>query len=266
MKYFLLLFLLPWNNAYAYSYEKLSVTPDITWASRYVIDGFSVGKNPVVEPSLSIGLPNTEFTLMLWSAIQLHRDEKQEDEYDAFLFYNHDFFAQKTYAINFHSFYDYWFYPNTATLKDDFGDVIAEYQKHGSKVHAGISMTNLFPLAGSFLIPSYNVFYWFYWQQNRLDLYQGGALQQLLFSYTHAIPALFPGSTRPYASAKASVNYQGGAFGVQEGWSHSTASLQTGFDALSSLFEVSLTKQWTFNSSVNTENPLWASFSWSKEF
>ncbi len=251
MKYISILFLLLPSTVSAYSYKKLSLITDVTWASMYMTDGFSVGRHPVIEPSLTVELPKTEFALMAWSAIQLKRSEKYNDEYDAFIFYNHQFFSESSFSFNFHSFYDYWFYPNEVILRDDFGDELSRFRKHGSKVHAGISMTNLIPLAGSFLIPSYNVYYWIYWAQNRRDLYQGGALHQILLSYS-----------RSFATISASGNYHNGAFGVKPGISHSTASFLGSFPVGAATFSLSLNKQWTFEPSVNSKSPLWTTASW----
>jgi hypothetical protein len=202
---------------------------------------------------------------MYWNALQLNREKKADDEHDLFVLYRHDFLSASRWAFNFHGFYDYWFYPNTFEAKDAFGDPISTAERHGSKVHAGISFTQLIPLAGSFLVPSYNAYYWVYWANDREDLYQGGTRHELLLDYSHLIPRFIKGAQSQYVGASASLNYLDKAFNVKTGLSHSTASLYSGVKAFDAYFALSLNQQWSFEESVNPNNEFWTTFSLTKE-
>jgi predicted class III extradiol MEMO1 family dioxygenase len=127
-------------------------------------------------------------------------------------------------------------------------------------------MPNLFPLAGSFLVPSYNVYYLRHWAQDREDLDQGGTQHELLLEYDRAMKVLIPGATYQYAGATASANYHNGDFGVKPGISHSTASLVTGLYALRSIFILSVNHQWSYEPTLDPNNEFWTTFSFVKKF
>lgn len=247
--------------------ERLSVLTDVTYASQYMIDGFNVGDHsPVTEMTLKVSLPKTEFSLMYWNALQINRDNKSEDEHDLFILYRHDFLSESRFAFNFHGFYDYWLYPNTHLAKDPFGDPVSATERHGSKLHSGISFTKMLPIADSYLIPSYNLYYWIYWANDRKDMYQGGAHHELLVDYSHLIPRFIKGAQSQYVGATASLNYIDRAFDVKTGWSHSTMTLYSGVNVYNTCFSVSLNRQWSYIESVNPSNEFWTTLSLTKEF
>lgn len=247
--------------------DRFVTTLGITYASEYLTDGFRVGSPaPVMEFSLKLDIPNTGLSLMYWDALRIARSDSEYDEHDFLLMYNHDFLTQSPYAFNFHAFYDYWFFPNSQPLRDGFGDEIARIQKHGGKVNVGASMTNLLPIAGSFLVPAYNLYYWIYWAQDRKDLYQGGARHELSLTYTHGLPNFASWVSSTYAGGYTSLSYNDGAFGVRPSWTHSMASLYAGFSAWNSDFVVSANKQWTYQRTIGTPNEFWMTVTFIKEF
>jgi hypothetical protein len=216
------------------------------------MDGFSIGgDHPVFQPSVRVGTPLTGVSLMFWSSLQIDRSNQQYDELDLMAKYSHDFKLASGKNFNLHGFYDYWDYPKLQVTGDDssFGaSNEAPSSMHGSKVSAGVSATNLIPLGGSYLVPSYNLYYWIYWAQNDVQQWQGGAHHEFLLEYYHAVPHLFKGIQYQYVGASGSVNYNDGAFGMPPGWTHSTASVSAGVYALSCIFSLSLNRQWAFES------------------
>jgi len=247
------------------------ITTDVTWASEYIMDGFSIGgDHPVFQPSVRVGTPLTGVSLMFWSSLQVDRSNQQYDELDLMARYSHDFVTRHGTALNIHGYYDYWAYPKLNMSGESLGtSAEAPSSMHGSKVNVGVSATNLIPLEGSFLVPSYNLYYWIYWAQNSIDQWQGGAHHEFLLEYYHSIPRLFDGIQRQYVGASGSINYNDGAFGIQSGWSHSTTSVSTGVYALSCIFSLSLNRQWAFETatpSVDMKNELWTTLSLTKEF
>ncbi len=249
------------------SNSSYSSTANVTYASEYMMDGFKLGGGaPVMELSLKIDTPSKRFSFMYWSALPINRDKKENDEHDLFVLYHQNFLNNSRYAFEFHSFYDYWFYPNSLPYKDNFGDTISDVHRHGSKVHAGISMFNLLPLSESVLIPSYNIYYWIYWAQDRRDLYQGGTHHEFLLKYTHWIPRIFSFFSEAYAGTSASLNYNDGAFGVRPGLSHSTASLLAEVKTSGASLVASVNQQWSYEPTVNPTNDFWTEISLLKEF
>ena len=247
--------------------DRFVTTVGATYASEYLTDGFRIGDaSPVLQTMLKLDIPSTHFSLMYWNSLRAVRSKKEYDEHDFFLMYSSDFKSESRYAFNFHGFYDYWYYPNTRPTTDLFGDKLSHVEKHGSKVNAGISMNKLLPLAGSYLVPAYNVYYWIYWADDRKDQYQGGARHELSLSYSHALPQMASWIKSQYAGAFASVSYNDGAFKVRPGMSHSLGTLYAGISALGMNFSVSLNQQFSHQRTVNRRNDFWTTIGAFKEF
>ncbi|MEZ0393043.1 MAG: hypothetical protein ACAH59_12555 [Pseudobdellovibrionaceae bacterium] len=249
------------------SKNEMRVTTDITLASKYMLDGFQVGgDHPVWQLAGKVDLYDTGFAFMAWTAIQVERSNKQFDEQDLFLLYSKDFLQDKSYTLNFHGYYDYWMFPNTDPVVDEFGETVSTSVKQGNKFQLGFSLPKLISIADSFLIPSYNAYHWLYFAQDREDLDQSGTYHELLAEYYKPTPIFIPGATYQYAGGTSSINYHEGAFDVDPGWSHSTASIVAGVYALKSIFTISLNHQWSFEETVNPENEFWSTFSYIKKF
>jgi hypothetical protein len=255
------------SPASAETANSMKFTTDITWASKYMLNGFKVGGNsPVWQLAGKSDIYTSGFSLMFWTAIQADRQKKQYDEQDFFIMYQKDFLTDKQYAINLHGFYDYWVFPNTEPVRDEFGEVVSSSKKQGNKVQLGFSLPQLIPLFGSFVVPTLNTHYLHYYELGHSDLYRGGIHHEALLEYYKATPLFIPRATYQYSGVKTGVNYYDGAFGVQRGWSHTTASLVSGVYALKSIFELSLNQQWSYEETVNPENEFWTTFSFIKKF
>jgi hypothetical protein len=238
-------------------------TADLTWASEYIMDGFNIGgSHSVLQPSLNVATPLDGVSAMFWSSLQTERDNDQYDELDFMARYSHDFMMGSRAAFNLHGYYDYWLFPKRNM---SFDPENPESMK-GSKLNAGASATRLIPIAGSYLVPSYNLYYWIYWAQDNVNLWEGGARHQFLLQYFHEIPKLVSDLQSQYAGISADMNYNDGAFGVSPGWSHSTLSLSTGVYALDCIFSFSVNRQWSYVASVDPNNELWTTFSFTKQF
>jgi hypothetical protein len=225
------------------------LTADLTVASKYVTGGYQIGgDDPVMQPSVSYEL-GKGFSLMAWSALRMDRTQREFDEVDLFGRYSKDLFQGSAHALNLHGFYDFWFYPGSGAN-----------MRKGNKLHAGASLPELIPLAGSHLVPSYNAYYWIYWDQNRRDRYQGGAQHEFLLQYAHELPRFF--SAAPvYVGASGSVSYGDGAFDTRPGWSHSIAQLGSSVYFRDWTLSLSLNRQWTYQATVNPSNELWSMLS-----
>jgi hypothetical protein len=247
--------------------SRFSFTGSLTYASEYLTDGFRVGDaSPVMQLALKLDLPISGVSLMYWDSLKLLRSRSQYDEHDLMALYSHDFMPSTRYGFNFHGFYDYWFFPNSRPQTDSFGDQLSDVELHGSKVNLGVSMTRLLPLGGSFLIPSYNVYYWIYWKQDLSNQYQGGARHELSLSYTHSLPSMASWIQSQYVGAFASLNYNDGVFGVRPGLSHSLATVYAGLTAANTLFTISANQQLSYQRTVNDRNDFWMTVGVTKEF
>lgn len=238
------------------------VTTDVTWASQYLIDGFRVGnKSPVWQLSAKADIFSTGFSLMAWTAIQSVRSQREFDEFDLFALYSKDLFLESALATNVHAYYDYWQFPNSRPTLDGYGNTISSGKKQGNKFNTGVSAIRLIPVAGSYIVPSYDLFYQRYWALNRADLYQGGFLHQAKLEYSNALPRFLPGAKWQYYGLASTATYNAGAFAVRPGWSHVTGTILTGVYALGAIFELSVNRQWTFEHTVNRQNELWTTLS-----
>ena len=244
--------------------KSLGVTADLTLASKYMTDGFNVGDNhPAYMPSLALDTRVPGFYLQFWSALPMERSRQQYDEYDFMARYNRDFFDGSPFKLNLHGYYDYWVYPHDEYTTDKYGATIAAQNKRGQKVHAGVSLLELLPFCGSSIVPSYNYYYWF---PDQKDLFQAGAHHELALSYSHALPNFIPGATHQDVTLGGSLNYHDGAFGVERGWSHTTAMLGTSADLLGVTLGANINYQWSHTASVDPEDEFWAMISVTKKF
>ncbi len=233
-----------------------ALTTQIALASKYITDGFKIGgDNPVWHLSAELATPLDGISLQFWSALQVNRANQSYDELDAMVRYAHTFLGDKRLAVNVHGFADYWVYPK-ATVPS----------LRGNKLQAGVSLTNLLDSPQSWLVPSYNVFYWLYWDRGQRTSYQGGARHELGLQYIRTLPRLIPGTDAQSAAVGGTLNYNDGAFRVRPGWTHSTAHVGTTVSAWGCQFSLSVDRQWSYEPSVNPENELWSTFSFSKTF
>ena len=128
-------------------------------------------------------------------------------------------------------------------------------------MHLGLSLPALLPIAGSHVIPAYNVYYSIYWERNRKDQYQGGALHQAHLRYAHEVPTLLPGTLAQYLGISGSLNYHDGVFNIRPGLTHSTLQIGTSIYISRFTISLSLDRQWSYRSDLNAGNELWSSLS-----
>ena len=262
-----LITLLSSGSLLAASSPDWGLTADLTYAAKYMIDGFKVGGDyPVVQPSVDLKALTPGLSFMFWSSIQINRSNLTNDELDIFARYHRDWFSGSWYAVHMQTFADYWIYPTPELKHDEFGVPLPKERNQGNKLHFGISFPELLPLFGWYVIPSYNAYYWIYWAQNRKEQYQGGALHQFQLRYAHDIPVLIPGADAQFLGLSTSTNYHAGAFGLHPGWTHVTAQLGTSLHYEQYIFSMSLDKQWTYNPDLNAGNEFWSSLSITRNF
>lgn len=240
--------------------RRFNLTADMTFASKYMTDGFKVGGDHAVwQPSVGLNLASTGLSVVFWSNWQVDRTHRRFDELDFFVIYGHEFSSRTWHAIHLHGFFDYWVYPQPNVVDDGFGHTIELPGLRGNKLHVGFSLPQLVPLLGSYLIPAYNVYYWLYWEGNRKDRFQGGARHEVLLRYTREVGRWILGTS-------SSLNFNDGAFGVQAGWSHWVAQIYSGFYAWDCYFSGTLNQQWSFQKTVDPRNEFWPTLSVSKTF
>ena len=230
-------------------------------------DGFKIGgDHPVWQPSIGVTTPLDGVSALFWSSFQIDRDNQQYDELDLMVRYSHAFARNTPWEYNLHGYYDYWTYPkiNVATPTVDAPDSVQNF--HGNKLNAGVALTNLIPLWGSHLVPAYNVYYWLYWAQNQRDQFQGGAHHEVTLTYFRDFPKLFKGTASEYWGVSGSGNYNDGVFNVQPGWSHATAQLLAGVYAPGWNLSLSLNRQWSYIASVDPNDEIWSTLSFTKQF
>jgi hypothetical protein len=266
MKFLAGFFILFFLSSIGLSATDYTLLTDLTYSSKYMIDGFHVGNSPVMQLTLKAPIKKTGLYLMYWNSIQTERNQKNFDEHDLFAMYSKDFFENSNKQINFHGYYDYWNFPNWEPPRDNFGDTIGSKLRHGNKFQLGISMPQLIRLGDYHLVPTYNIYYLYFYAQDREDLFEGGIEHELSLEYSIPLKVVLPKTTHQYLTTNAGVFYNQGTFGVNPGFSNAVLAMTTGAYALSSIFELSLRHQWTFESSVNQNNEYWSTFSFIKKY
>lgn len=233
-----------------------SLTTGLTWASRYVPDGFSVGgDHPVLQPDIKLGTPLPGVTIEFWSSIQAERGQKASDEYDFILLYSRGFCQDSPFAIVADAGYYLFFFPNSSIIEDRYGNAIRSHDLIGQKYWAGFSLPRLIPLGDAFLVPSYH---YSYWMPLDGELFEPGGMHRLRLDYSHSLPAFIPGTRSQSVFIGGTMNYHDGFFGVDPGWSHATMSAGAAADITDGLsVSISFNYQWSFTESVNPEDVFW---------
>lgn len=230
-----------------------SLTTTLTWASRYVPDGFPVGgDHPAWQPDVRIDTPLPGFSIRFWGSIQAERAQKAFDEYDLILTYSHGFCPASRFAVTADVASYLWGFPNSSITVNRYGNAIRPHDMMGQKTWVGFSLPKLIPLGDSFLIPSYHYNYWL-----PLDgeLFEPGGMHTLGLDYSHSLPVFIPGTKSQSVFIGGTMNHHGGAFGVTPGWSHATMSTGAAADITDTLnASISVTYQWSFTESVNPED------------
>lgn len=249
----------------ALNLDEWKLTSDLTWVSRYVPDGFSVGgDHPAWQPSVLIDTPLPGFSIKFWGCIQAERAQKASDEYDLILSYAHDFCQDSPFAITVDAAIYYFVFPNSSITEDRDGNAISPHDLMGVKFWAGFALPKLIPLGDSFLIPSYHYSYWI-----PLDgeLFEPGGMHTLRLDYSHSLPVFIPGVKSQSVFIGGIMNYHDGFFGVAPGWSHTIMRAGTAVGITDDLSaSISFNYQWSFTDSVNPEDVYWYTASITYQF
>jgi hypothetical protein len=253
----------------ASAFETLSepqFVTDMTWTSKYMINGFKVADNPAFQFTGKAKLGNTGFSAMYWNSIQTDRNDKSQDEHDLFLLYSKEVLKSSKAEMNLHGYVDYWVFPNSEPVVDPFGDTVSTAKMQGNNFQVGVSFPSLIPVGDSAVVPTYNIYYVSYWAQGREDQFQGGIEHELALQYDHGIRPVIPGASYQYFSLVSDTFYNQGTFEAKPGLSHTAVTILSGVYALKSIFTASLNHQWTLNSTVNSGNEVWTTLSYIKKF
>lgn len=232
-----------------------SVTAELTWASQYVTDGFSVGGDkPALQPMVKLDTPLDGVALKFWASLQQDRSNDAFDEYDYMLVLSRTFGKDHPYAVDVHGYADLWDYPNGEFTQDKNKNDIEARRKYGQKYHAGFSLKELCPVAGSFLVPSYN---YYFWTPIDADSFDQGGRHELCLDYGHDLPLFIPGATKQKVSVGGAINYFDGVLGVEPGWSHSVASLGSSAEIAGVTYTAGINYQWSYEDTLDKENECW---------
>lgn len=245
--------------ATAASAAGLGLHPDLTLASKYMAHGFNInGDNPSFQPSLHIDTQVPGLRFAVWAGLPTDRDEDASDELDYLVKYGRTINADSDWAVECHGYVDYWLYPNTPNKGEAdpaTGEVTDE--KAGWKFNGGFSLPKLIRVGPATLVPSYN---YYYWTPRESDIFEAGGVHEIGLSY--ALPAM-AGQALDLGTT---INCHDGAFDVDAGWSHATASASTTFNVAGTRITPGINYQWSFEDTVNPEDEFWAQLSVALDF
>jgi hypothetical protein len=244
---------------------KLGLHADLTCATKYMAHGFNVnGDNPSLQPSIAVDalVPGLQFAL--WMGLPTERDQRDMDEHDWMIKYGRLFFADRPWAMQVRGYADYWIYPHTpgqgeideatGKAKDDF---------RGFKFHGAVAFPRLLPLGPASLVPAYG---YYCWMPEIEDAFESGGVHELFLSYALPLKSFLPVEGSQSLDFGASHNYHDGAFGVEPGWSHSTAHLSTTFAVAGFRITPAVNCQWSYEDTVDDEDEFWACLSVARDF
>lgn len=235
----------------------VNTSVDYTYASRYMTHGFNVGDTPAHQPSIGLSsdkLPG--FSFLLWSSLTVDRDKKNADEWDLMFFYNRTILKDKTWAVDFSSYYDYWWYPNLTGIDgEDF---------RGHKVHAGGSLPNLIPMPEGFsLVPGYN---YYFWTPVSGDQFTSGGLHELVLNLGIPLPLPEAPAVPQSINLKGTTSYHTGFQNVK-GWTHATVHLSVGATIWKTVnWHASLDYQEGFDEDPRIEDQFWGTIGMGARF
>lgn len=233
--------------AFAQEEEKpWSVTLDATYATKYIWRGFDVyDGDGAFQPSLDVSLYG--FGLNVWGSFATNAGHEDLDEVDFTAYWNHSFFSDRPYALDFYLNYIYYDFPNVDSEPADT-----------QEVGGGIALPNILAFGSVSLTPSYYLGY--LWKAHSGGP-EDGYFHVLGLSADMELAAIIPGSDGTGVSLYGDLTYNSGAFGVESGFSHATIGVSANVDFAGLYISPSANYQFSMEDTVNDENDAWFTIS-----
>ncbi|MHC4124275.1 MAG: hypothetical protein ACYSSI_11925 [Planctomycetota bacterium] len=233
--------------------EKLDVTIDFSYLSRYVDKGFECypENHTGIRTGIDVGLYNTGFGL----SVNLFRANgggsyENAEKIDYKVYYTNRIFEDKNYATNYRISWIYHSFP--------------DQPRHASnlqEIETNFSWPNALPFG---LVPSYTVAAGWPAEGNADNRNQGGWAHIFGLGYDLTIPGILPQTDEQVLNLSAALVYNDGigpgcngkgGKTVDHDWSHAIFGISTKLDINKNLFFIpALYYQSSWDNSVNTSD------------
>lgn len=237
-------------SAFAQAQEnKLGVTLDVTYASRYIWRGFDRYSNNdgAIRPSIDLDFYGTGFGFKVLYSTAVGGGHVDGDEVDFTIYYDNTFWGGETYATDYKVGWTCYSHPHRprAAAQEFFGS---------------FSWPNVFPLG---IVPNYTVVKMWPSTGNPdvTNAYTGSGWFHILgLGYDWVVPELANQVLK--LSADLVYNDGAGTASAAHEWSHMVFGVSTGFIITSNLtFTPAFYFQKSMESSVNGSDEYWTTLS-----
>jgi hypothetical protein len=233
--------------------DKLGVTLDTTYASKYIWRGFDLfDDKSAFQPSIDVDLFGSGFSFNLWSAQPTTGGNVNGEEWDYTMTYANSFFDGERYKTDYSVSYVYYNFPDNP---QNVGDA--------QEVNAVFSWPDLCPMG---VVPHYALIRMWPSKGGGPAADLGGFIHVFGFGYDFDVPGL-PDQSMTFTWDMTYNDGTGlGDGSVDHDWSHMVWGLSTAVDFGPGKFTPALYWQKSMDSSVNTEDEFWTTLSYSISF
>ena len=230
--------------------NKLAVTFDATYVSRYIWRGFDSYPNnhSAIQPSVDLDLYGTGLGVNVWWSRANRSGFENSEEVDYTLYYGKSLFEGKSYATDYTIGWTYYSYPDEPRKVADMQEVFLS-----------LSWPNIHPGG---LVPCYTIVST--WpSESKSDVRDyGGWFHIFGLCYDLTIPDFWAEAKEQVFHLSAETIYNDGAYGADHDWSHGVFGISTSFDLGSNLTYTSgFYYQSSWENSVNTQDEYWTCLS-----
>lgn len=243
--------------------DKLGVTLDVTYLSRYIFRGVDLyaENHSAIQPSIDIDLYGTGFALNVLNSRANRSGFEDSEELRVGLRYANSLFKGQRYTTAYTIGWSYYGYPDMP--KKGAIAPVADVQE----AYAVFVWPRIFNIEG--LVPSYTLVHLWPAQSNSAARKNGGWVHVFGLGYDLAVPGFLPGTKEQIIHLSADAVYNGGVGGpaVEHDWSHATFGISTEFKISENLsFIPGFYYQSSWEDSINTEDETWCKLSMRYKF
>jgi len=231
--------------------DRLGVTLDFTYASRYIWRGFDLyrSNDGAIQPSIDVDLYGTGFGFKIWYSTATESGHVNLERIEYTVYYGNTVFRDETYATDYKVGWTYFSHPDNPPKASDAQEFFGSF-----------SWPNIFPYG---VVPSYTVIKMWPAVDHSLaaDAYtDSGWFHIFGLDYDWTVPQL---DDRVLSLSMDLVYNDGaGAANVDHDWSHVVFGISTGFTITDNLtFTPAFYFQRSMDDSVNTSNEYWTTLS-----
>lgn len=227
---------------------KLGIDLDTTFVSKYMWRGYDIyDDHGAWQPSVNVDLFGSGFSVNVWGSLPIGSGNEDLTEIDFTAAYSFSGFQDEVYATDITLDYVYLDYPKLS------------HTSEAQEMEMWVSMPKLLSIGDIAIVPGYCIAFMWPTSSDVSDV--AGTFH--VFSLGFELP--LPG-TEQALSFGAELVYNDGAYGADNDWSDAAFSVSTRFEVGRLSITPSVNYQISMDDSVNSENELWTTLSFSTSF